>query len=251
MLSLLRQECDGSSSLEGLCVSLADELESGQKSMASTVELDSSTTEIDGSEIESAGIYGVGPHRVQPDGAYIDQAERSGSEIVRIYLLSGRLPVRAAGLSFAACQRIARLLTDSELASIAEACAGGERQAEEILRRAERLLAPDRFVRLKQLSSSRDRAQLEEQAAGGPRRRDRQTGRAEGRPQLEARQADGRPRFERRADPELETALGARNPETNSSPMGRDGFSVERERLLGGLDAFAFFLRKGVSPWWG
>jgi hypothetical protein len=251
MLSLLRQECDGSSSLEGLCVSLADELESGQKSMASTVELDSSTTEIDGSEIESAGIYGVGPHRVQPDGAYIDQAERSGSEIVRIYLLSGRLPVRAAGLSFAACQRIARLLTDSELASIAEACAGGERQAEEILRRAERLLAPDRFVRLKQLSSSRDRAQLEEQAAGGPRRRDRQTGRAEGRPQLEARQADGRPRFERRADPELETALGARNPETNSSPMGRDGFSVERERLLGGLDAFAFFLRKGVIPWWG
>ncbi len=230
LLLLLRQECDGPSSLKSLCVSLADELERWQMPATSGLELDSGTAE--------AGEAGI------------DLAEIENSEIAKIYLLSGRLPADAASLSFAACQRIARRITGSELASIAEAC-GGAGQDGEILGRAERLLAPERFLQLKQLSSHQDRVQPEERAGGSATQRESQIERTGWKAQPEDEQTYGRPQSERWANPESGANPRPRYTEIKSSPIGRDGRSEEKERLLVRLDALAFFLRSGAIPWWG
>ncbi|HEY1254403.1 MAG TPA: contractile injection system tape measure protein, partial [Terracidiphilus sp.] len=269
LLLLLRHECEGPSSLQDLCASLVDEFGSSEQPASSGLHLEASTTDADGSRIavDPAPKYRRGAplfsahfaekggneetliagriNKTGIAGHGTNGSEVGSSEIVMGYLLGGRLPLDAPGISFEACQRIARRLTGSELALIAQACCKG--QGDEILRRAESLLAPEEFRQLRQLSSSLDRIQREERAGASPRQRESESERRYGILELQA----VRPRLERRADSESGSSSEARHPRIESSPVRREDLSGQTMRLLRRLDAFVFYLRSGAIPWWG
>ena len=228
LLLLLRRHCPGSSPLHNLCAVLEEDLEDAQEPEIVSAQ----------SESESAGANSA---KVEP------------VEAARMYLLGRQFPSGPPALSFAAMQRVARRLSSSDLQSIAEACIHAAGRRSEILSRAERLLPPSRFQRLKQLASSAAQALetqtlLEASADTRQSRRDLPEPGLHPKPHIATEPHTGP---ESSTNPEPRNTPEPPSPAIHANPAADASLATEKASLLTKFEALTFFLSRGVIPWWG